>query len=108
MKIIVRGISEETTKDEIKAIIREFCKLENVYAKADIEFCKLENVYAKADLSNKGNLKGVEVYPVGSMMLIGYISYDVVSGKPTSYAVINRRQVVKTYVLKEGRYFYEV
>ena len=25
MKIVVRGISEETTKDEIKAIIREYC-----------------------------------------------------------------------------------
>ena len=89
MKIIVRGISEETTKDEIKAIIREFCEY--------------ESVYAKAAFSNKGNLKSVEVYPVGSMMLIGYISYDVVLGKPTSYALINRRQVVKTYTLGEEK-----
>ena len=86
MKIIVRGISEETTKDEIKAIIREFCER--------------ESVYVKADFSKKGNLKGVKIYPTGSKALIGYVSYHVVSGKPTSYAVINRRQVVKTYTLK--------
>lgn len=30
MKIIVRGISEETTKDEVKAIIRAFCECESV------------------------------------------------------------------------------
>ena len=89
MKIVARGISEETTKAEVKAIIREFCEH--------------ESVYAKAAFSNKGNLKGVEVYPVGSMMLIGYISYDVVSGKPDYYAHIKRRRVVKTYALKEGR-----
>lgn len=86
MKIIVRGISEETTKAEVKAIIREFCER--------------ENVYAKADLSNKGNLKGVEVYPVGSMMLIGYISYDVESRTPKRYTVVKRRRVVKVYALK--------
>jgi hypothetical protein len=91
MKIFVRGISDKFVKGELKAIIREYCEY--------------ESVYARADFSKKGNLKGVKIYPVGSMMLIGYISYDVVSGKPTSYALINRRQVVKTYVLKEGRYF---
>lgn len=88
MKIIVRGISEETTKDEVKAIIRAFCKC--------------ESVYAKPDLSNKGNLKGVKIYPTGLKGLIGYVSYHVVSGKPVSYAVINRRRVVKTYSLREG------
>lgn len=56
MKIVVRGISEETTKDEIKAIIREYCEC--------------ESVYAKADLSNKGNLKGVKIYPSGSKSLL--------------------------------------
>lgn len=85
MKIVVRGISEETTKDELKAIIREFCEC--------------EGVYVKADFSKKGNLKGVKIYPAGSKALIGYVSYHVVSGKPVSYAVINRRQVVKTYAL---------
>ena len=88
MKIVVRGISDEVVKDEIKAIIREYCEH--------------ESVYAKADLSKKGNLKGVKIYPLYSKALIGYVSYYVVSGKPTSYAVINRHQVVKTYVLKEG------
>lgn len=86
MKIIVRGISEETTKDEIKAIIRAFCKC--------------ESVYAKADLSNKGNLKGVKVYPTGSKSLVGYISYDVTSRTAVYYTLINRRQVVRTYMLK--------
>lgn len=88
MKIIVRGISEETTKEEVKAIIREFCER--------------ESVYVKADLSNKGNLKGVKIYPSGSKSMIGYISYDVVSGKPDYYVHIKRRNVVKTYALKEG------
>ena len=86
MKIVVRGISEETTKDELKAIIREYCEH--------------ESVYAKAAFSNKGNLKGVEVYPVGSMKLIGYISYDVISGKPDYYAHIKLRRPVKVYALK--------
>ena len=87
MKIIVRGISEETAKDELKAIIREFCEC--------------ESVYAKADLSIKRNLKGVKIYPTGSKALIGYVLYNVVSGKLVSYSVINRRQVVKTYALTE-------
>lgn len=77
MKIVVRGISKETTKDEIKAIIRAFCKC--------------ESVYAKADLSNKGNLKGVKVYPTGSKSLVGYISYDVTSRTAVYYTLINRR-----------------
>ena len=46
MKIVVRGIDDEMLKEEVKAIIREFCEC--------------ENVYAKADLSKKGNLKGEE------------------------------------------------
>ena len=88
MKIIVRGIRDELLKEEVKAIIRGFCEC--------------ESVYAKADFSKKGNLKGVKIYPTGSKALIGYVSYHIVSGKPTSYAVINRRQVVKAYALKEG------
>ena len=86
MKIVVRGIRDELLKEEVKAIIREFCER--------------ENVYAKADLSNKGNLKGVRVYPTGSKSLVGYISYDVASGKPKTYTVVKRRQVVRTYSLK--------
>ena len=86
MKIVVRGIRDEVVKDEVKAIIREFCER--------------ESVYAKADLSNKGNLKGVKVYPTGSKSMIGYISYDVVSGKPDYYAHIKCRRPVKVYALK--------
>ena len=71
MKIIVRGISEEKTKAEVKAIIREFCER--------------ESVYAKADLSNKGNLKGVKIYPNGSKAVIGYIAYDLTSSVPRYY-----------------------
>lgn len=87
-KIFVRGISEETTKAEVKAIIREFCEC--------------ENVYAKADLSNKGNLKGVEIYPTGSKSMIGYNLYDVVLGTPVYYGHIKRRRPVKVYALKYG------
>lgn len=86
MKIVVRGISEETTKDEIKAIIREYCEC--------------ESVYAKVDLSNKGNLKGVKIYPSGSKSLVGYISYDVASMTAVYYTLISRRTPVKTYKLK--------
>lgn len=86
MKIVVRGISDEVVKDEVKAIIREFCEL--------------ENVYAKADLSNKGNLKGVKIYPSGSKSLVGYISYDVASMAAVYYTLISRRMPVKTYALK--------
>lgn len=86
MKIIVRGISEETTKDEVKAIIREFCEH--------------ESVYAKAELSNKGNLKGVKIYKTGFKSLVGYISYDVTSMTAVYYTLINRRLPVKSYALK--------
>lgn len=86
MKIIVRGISEETTKAEVKAIIRKFCER--------------ESIYAKADLSNKGNLKGVKIYPSGSKSMIGYILYDIVLREPVYYTHIKRREVVKTYALK--------
>lgn len=88
MKIIVRGISEEITKDELKAIIREFCEY--------------ESVYAKADTSNKGNLKGLEIYPTGSSSLVGRILFDVASRTPKRYVVIKRHRVVKSYALKEG------
>lgn len=88
MKIVVRGIRDEVVKDEVKAIIREFCEC--------------ENVYAKTDLSKKGNLKGVEIYPTGSKSKIGAIVYDVASRTPKRYTVIKRRQLVKTYVLREG------
>ena len=88
MKITVRGIKDEMLKEEVKAILREFCERESVYAKADI--------------SNKGNLKGVKVYPTGSKSLVGYISYDVTSRTAVYYTLINRRQVVKSYALKEG------
>lgn len=87
MKIIVRGISEETTKTEVKAIIREFCDC--------------ESVYAKGDFSNKGNLKGIEIYPTGSNSLVGYILYDVESRTPKYYTVVKRRRPVKVYALKE-------
>lgn len=86
MKIIVRGISEETTKDEIKAIIHEYCEC--------------ESVYAKADLSKKGNLRGVKIYPSGSKSMIGYVAYDVTLGVPDYYVVINRCTVVKVYRLR--------
>lgn len=33
MKITVRGISDERIKDEVKAIIREYCECDSVYAK---------------------------------------------------------------------------
>lgn len=86
MKIVVRGISDKFVKGELKAIIREYCEC--------------ESVYVKGDFSNKGNLKGVKIYPTGSKALIGYVSYHVVSGKPTSYTAINRHRVVKVYALK--------
>lgn len=88
MKITVRGIKDEMLKEEVKAIIREFCDC--------------ESVYAEGDFSKKGNLKGVEIYPTGLKLLIGYILYDVASKTPKCYGVIKHRQVVKTYTLKEG------
>lgn len=33
MKIVVRGIKDAKLKEEVKAIIREFCACESVYAK---------------------------------------------------------------------------
>lgn len=87
MKITVRGISDAMLKEEVKAIIREFCDC--------------ESVYAKGDFSKKRNLKGVEIYPAGSKSLIGYIAYAVVSKAPKCYVVFKRRQVVKTYSLTE-------
>ena len=86
MKIIVRGIKDEILKEEVKAIIREFCER--------------ESVYAKADLSNRGNMKGVKIYPSGSKSMIGYILYDIVLREPVYYTYIKRRNVVKTYALK--------
>lgn len=86
MKITVRGISDAMLKEEVKAIIRAYCKC--------------ESVYAKADLSNKGNLKGVKIYPSGSKSLVGYISYDVASMTAVYYTLISRRAPVRKYALK--------
>lgn len=86
MKIIVRGIEDEMLKEEVKAIIREFCEH--------------ESVYAKADLSNKGNLKGVKIYPNASKSMIGYILYDIVLREPVYYTHIKRRRVVKNIRIK--------
>lgn len=86
MKIVVRGIKDEMLKEEVKAIIHEYCEC--------------ESVYAKADLSNKGNLKGVKIYPSGSKSLVGYISYDVASMTAVYYTLISRRVPAKTYALK--------
>lgn len=33
MKIVVRGIRDERLKEEVKAIIREYCECDSVYAK---------------------------------------------------------------------------
>lgn len=87
MKITVRGIYDDMKKEEIKHIIRDFCNCENVYAKADV--------------SRNGNIKGVTVYPTGSKSIVGYISYLPDLKTPKVYIVIKRRQVVKTYTLRE-------
>ena len=89
MKIVVRGIRDEAVKDEVKAIISEFCACESVYAKS---FWSGEY--------KTGCLRGVDIYPTGSNSLVGRILYDVASGTPKSYTVVKRRQVVKTYALK--------
>lgn len=89
MKIVVRGIRGEAVKDEVKAIIREFCACESVYAKS---FWSGEY--------KTGHLRAVEIYPTGSRSKIGFILYDVYTRKPKVYAVIKRRQVVRTYSLK--------
>lgn len=88
MKIIVRGINEETTKAEVKAIIREYCEC--------------DSVYTRGFLGNNavGYLRVVEIYPTGSTSMIGRILFDVDSGAPKFYKVVKRRRVVKTYTLK--------
>lgn len=89
MKIVVRGIRDEVVKDEVKAIIREFCECDNVYTKGFFSGRK-----------QSGHLRGLEIYSTGSNSLVGRILYDVASGKPKSYTVVKRRRVVKTYALK--------
>lgn len=91
MKITVRGIKDEMLKEEVKAIIREFCDCESVYARG---FWSGEH--------QTGHLRAVEIYPTGSKSKIGVILYDTYTRRPDIYAVIKRRQVVKMYALKEG------
>ena len=88
MKIIVRGVRDEMLKEEIKAIICEYCECDSVYASG---FWSGEY--------QTGHLRGVDVYPVGSKSRIGFILYEGHLRGPKSYTVIKRRQVVKTYVL---------
>ena len=90
MKIVVRGIRDEVVKDEVKAIIREYCECDSVYTKG----------YYSGRMQS-GHLRGLEIYPTGSNSLVGRILYDVSSGTPKSYTVVKRRRVVKTYALKE-------
>lgn len=89
MKIVVRGIKDEMLKEEVKAIIREFCDCESVYARG---FWSGEY--------QTGHLRGVEIYPTGSKSEIGEILYDAYSRNPKSYTVINRRKVGKVYRLR--------
>ena len=89
MKIIVRGIRDELLKEEVKAIIREFCDCDSVYTKG---FFSAKN--------QSGHLRGVEIYPTGSSSLVGRILFDVASGTPKRYTVVKRRRVVKVYALK--------
>lgn len=91
MKIVVRGIRDERLKEEVKAIIREYCECDSVYTKG----------YYSGRMQS-GHLRGVEIYPTGSTSMIGRILFDVSSGTPKRYTVVKRRCVVKTYVLKEG------
>lgn len=91
MKITVRGIKDEMLKEEVKAIIREFCDCERVYARG-----------FWSGKFQSGHLRGVEIYPIGSKSMIGFILYGAYTRKPSIYAVIKRRQVVKTYTLREG------
>lgn len=91
MKITVRGIKDEMLKEEVKAIIREFCDCESVYARG----------YWSGEFQ-LGHLREVEIYPTGSKSKIGKILYETYSREPKSYTVIKRRQVVKTYTLREG------
>lgn len=89
MKITVRGIKDEMLKEEVKAIIREFCDCESVYARG----------FWSGEFQS-GHLRAVEIYPTGSKSKIGAILYGAYTRKPKIYAVIKRRQVVKTYTLK--------
>ena len=91
MKITVRGIKDEMSKEEVEAIICEFCDCENVYARG----------FWSGKFQSE-HLRGVEVYPTGSKSMIGFIHYDAYSRKPKYYTVIKRRQVVKTYALNKG------
>lgn len=91
MKITVRGIKDEMLKEEVKAIIREFCDCESVYARG-----------FWTGKFQSGHLRGVEIYPTGSKSMIGFILYGTYTRKPKSYTVIKRRQGVKTYTLREG------
>lgn len=90
MKITVRGIKDEMLKEEVKAIIREFCDCESVYARG-----------FWSGKFQSGHLRGVEIYPTGSKSMIGFMPYDAYSRKPKHYTIIKRRQVVKTYALRE-------
>lgn len=92
MKITVRGIKDEITKEEVKALIRVFCDCENVYARG-----------FWSGKFQSGHLRGVEIFPTGSKSKIGFILYDPYTRKPKVYAVIKRGQVVKTYTLKYRR-----
>lgn len=89
MEITIRGIKDEMLKEEVKAVIREFCDCESVYARG---FWSGEY--------QTGHLRGVEIYPTGSKSKIGKILYDVESRTPKRYTVIKSRQVVKMYSLK--------
>lgn len=91
MKIIVKGISDGMLKEEVKVIIREFCDCENVYARG-----------LWSGEYQTGHLRGVEIYPIGSESMIGFIKYDVYTRKPNIYVVLKRRDGVKTHALKEG------
>lgn len=91
MKIVVRGIRDEVVKDELKAIIREYCECDRVYTKG----------YYSGTMQS-GHLRGLEIYLTGSNSLVGRILYDTASGKPKSYTVVKRRRVVKVYALKYG------
>ena len=89
MKITVRGIKDEMLKEEVKAIIREYCDCGSVYA-----------IGYWSGVHQTGRFRGVEIYPTGSKSKIGVIVYDVDSGTPKRYTVIKRRRVVKLYALK--------
>lgn len=90
MKITVRGIKDGMLKDEVKAIIREFCDRESVYARG---FWSGEY--------QTGHLRGVEIFPTGSKSRVGVIIYDAYTRKPKRYTVIKRRKLVKAYSLTE-------